>query len=154
MKDLIPWGRSRALARGGESTAFPFLSLHRDMNRLFDDAFRTFGFNGGWPSVEVSDHGKELHVTAELPGLEEKDVNVEIDEGVLTISGEKRTEVEDEKRRYSERSYGRFERRLALPDDVDEDNVKAAFKNGVLTLTLPKSDRARQNVKRIPVNGG
>jgi HSP20 family protein len=164
MRDLIPWNRDRDVSvRRGED--HPFLTLHREMNRLFDDAFRGFDltpFNsdrffdrmGGsnWPSVEVSETGKEIKVTAELPGLDEKDVHVELANGVLAIAGEKRTETEDKDRRFSERSYGRFERRIAV-DDVDEDKISAAFKNGVLTVTLPKVAQAQAKVKRIAING-
>ena len=156
MRDLIPWARSRTPARYEEPS--PFLSLHRDRNRLFDDVFRNFGLIGefaprglAWPSVEVSDHDKEIRVTAEVAGLEEGDIEIDIESGVLTLRGEKRTEIEDKDRRYTERSYGRFERKIALPAEVDEDRARATFKNGVLTVTLPKTERARQNAKRIPV---
>jgi HSP20 family protein len=123
MRDLIPWGRSRTPQRYGEQRwedGSPFLTLRREMDRLFDEAFRGFGFGGefalsrgglglGWPHVEIADRDKEIRVTAELPGLEEKDVEIQVDDDVLTIRGEKRTEADDEDRRYSERSYGRFE---------------------------------------------
>jgi HSP20 family protein len=162
MRDLIPWGRSRAPARyddrAHEGGVSPFFTLRREMDRLFDDAFRGFGLssfggNGiGWPHVEVVEQDKEVRVTAELPGLEEKDVEVQVDDNVLTLRGEKRTEVDDDDRRYSERYYGRFERRIALPAEVDEERANATFRNGVLTVTLPKTERARQNVKRIPIS--
>ena len=92
-----------------------------------------------------------MRITAELPGLEEKDVSLEIANGVLSISGEKKSESEDKDRRFSERYYGRFERRIPLRD-VDEDKASASFKNGVLTVTLPKSSEARENVRRIAIN--
>jgi HSP20 family protein len=113
--------------------------------RLFD---RTFG----WPDIEVSETDKEVKVTAELPGLEEKDVSVELANGVLVIKGEKRAETEDKDRLFSERYYGRFERRIPV-DDIEADNVDASFKSGVLTVTLPKSARAQEKVKRIAING-
>jgi len=94
-----------------------------------------------------------VKVTAELPGLEEKDIQVELANGVLAISGEKKTESEDKDRRFSERYYGRFERRIPV-DDVEPDKVKASFKNGVLTVTLPKSPSAQEKVKRIAINRG
>jgi HSP20 family protein len=87
------------------------------MNRLFDDTLRGFGpprfagaFGGDWngPSLEVSDHENEVRITAELPGLEQKDIELAIADDVLTLSGEKRAEIDDKDRRYSERSYGRF----------------------------------------------
>ena len=167
VRDLIPWGRSGTSAptRYGEG-ADPFVTLRREMDRLFDDAFRSFGvpslgfgrdegwpsLRGGWPSVEVSETDKDVKVTAELPGLEEKDVEVLLADGALTIRGEKKSETEDKDRHYSERYYGRFERRVALPAEVDEDKVQASFKNGVLTVTMPKSAKAQERVKRIPLN--
>jgi HSP20 family protein len=100
----------------------------------------------------VSENDKEVRVTAELPGLEEKDVEVQLSNGVLAIKGEKRTETEDNDRLFSERFYGRFERRIPV-DDIDEDKVNASFGNGVLVVTLPRSAEAQRNVKRIAING-
>ncbi len=163
MRDLIPWNRGRDVSvRRGEDN--PFLTLHREMNRLFDDVFRGFDLApfasdrsfdrlmSNWPSVEVSETDKEIKVSAELPGLDEKDVKVELANGVLAISGEKKTESEDKDRLFSERYYGRFERRIPV-EDVEQDKVSAAFKNGVLTVTLPKSPQAETKVKRIAING-
>jgi HSP20 family protein len=159
IRDLIPWNRGRDVAvRRGED---PFLTLHREMNRLFDEVFRGFDLSpfgshrffdrGGWPNIEVSETDKEVKVIAELPGLDEKDVQVELADGVLAIRGERRTETEDKDRLFTERFYGRFERRIPV-DDVDEDKVSASFKKGVLTVTLPKSPQARSNVKRIAIS--
>ena len=165
IRDLVPWsnrGREMSTRRGEQD--HPFLTLHREMNRLFDDAFRGFDLNplgtdrffnramGGWPSIEVSETDKEVKVTAELPGLEDKDVEVEFANGELAIRGEKQTETEDKDRLFSERYYGRFERRIPV-EDVEYDKVSASFKNGVLTITLPKSSDAQQKVKRIAING-
>ena len=158
VRDLIPWGRGREVsARRGEDLN-PFLALHREMNRLFDDVFRgfdmaPFGSNRmleggmGWPNIEVSDTDREVKVTAEPPGLEDKDVQVELANGVLSIKGEKKTETEDKDRLFSERYYGRFERRIPV-EDADEDKVSASFRNGVLTVTLPKTAQAQRQVKR------
>ena len=166
VRDLIPWARDNgsrvpALFRDGERD--PFLSLHREVNRLFDDVFRGFGSGlpslagdsafgrGGWPSVEISDGEKEIKVTAEVPGLEEKDIEVLLDDGVLTLRGEKRSETEDKDRQFSERYYGRFERRIPVGYEVKEDEVEARFKNGVLTVTLPKTEKAQSQAKRIAI---
>ena len=165
MRYLIPWsrggGRDVSVHRGEDN---PFLTLHREMNRLFDDVFRGFDISpfgsdrffdrvgGNWPSVEVSETDKEIRVTAELPGLEEKDVQVQLANGVLAISGEKKTETEDNDRLFSERYYGRFERRIPV-EDVDEEKISAAFKNGVLTVMMPKVAQAQSKVKRIAING-
>jgi HSP20 family protein len=100
----------------------------------------------------VSETAKEVKVTADLPGLEQKDVSVELTGGMLTISGEKKRETEDKERRFSERFYGRFERVIPV-DDIEADKVDASFKNGVLTVTLPKSPTAKDKVKKIPIKG-
>jgi HSP20 family protein len=158
LRDLIPRNNGSREVSMHRNEPNPFLALHREMNRLFDDAFRSFDvapFSSqamGWPNVEVNETGNEVKVIAELPGLEEKDVNLELRDGLLTISGEKRSETEDKERRFSERCYGRFERSVPV-NDVDQDKVEASFKNGVLTVTLPKLPTAQQKVKRIAING-
>ena len=161
IKDLIPWNnRGREVGIRREADVHPFFALHREMNRMFDDVFRGFdlapfgstrGLTGlGWPQIDIDETDKEVRITAELPGLDEKDVSLEIAHGVLSIAGEKKSESEDKARRFSERYYGRFERRIPL-EDVDEDKVSATFKNGVLTITVPKSAEAK-NVRRIAIN--
>lgn len=160
LRDLVPWNNGpRNVAAQRNETAHPFLALHREMNRMFDEAFRSFdtGLFGssatmGWPSVELNETDKEVKVVAELPGLDQNDVEIELSDGVLTISGEKKSETEDKQRRFSERYYGRFERRIPI-DDVDQDKVAASFRNGVLTVTLPKLPAAERKVKRIAING-
>jgi HSP20 family protein len=157
VRDLVPWNRGRDVTvRRGEE-ANPFLALHREMNRLFDDVFRGFDVTPfertiGWPNIEVSDTDKEMKVTAELPGLDEEDVELELANGVLAIKGEKKTETEDKDRLFSERYYGRFERRIPV-EDIDEEKVSASFRNGVLTVTLPKTAQAQRQVKRIAIKG-
>ncbi|SMF59356.1 HSP20 family protein [Xaviernesmea oryzae] len=165
VRDLIPWNRNNGNQIPGllrDDDRDPFLSLHREVNRLFDDVFRGLGtslpsfgngsaFSTGWPNVEISDTDKEIKVTAEVPGLEEKDIEVLLNDGVLTLRGEKRSETEDKDRQFSERYYGRFERRIPLGVEVKDDQVEARFKNGVLTVTLPKSEKAQSQVKRIAI---
>ena len=134
------------------------------MNRLFDDAFRSFdvgplgfgdrplGRNLDWPSIEVSEAANEVKISAELPGLDEKDVDINLADGVLMIRGEKKTETEDKDRLFSERYYGRFERRIPV-EGIDVDKANASFKNGVLTVTLPRLPTATSNIRRIAING-
>jgi HSP20 family protein len=161
IRDLVPWTKGQQLPTGREPFD-PFLTLHREMNRLFDDVFRGFGPLGRagnplmkgqftWPRLELSETDKVVTVSAELPGLGEKDVQVEIANGVLSIRGEKKAERSDESKFVTERYYGAFARQTPL-DGVEEGKAKADFKNGVLTVTIPKSERSSSNVKRIAVN--
>ena len=170
----------------------PFMSLHREMNRLFDDAFRGmvppgqggqgaqagamaqagqgpagqelagqdfagqgFGRQALAPSMDVSETEKELRITAELPGVGERDVEVTLNDDVLTIRGEKKFERKDETENYHfvERSYGTFQRSLRIPYPVNPDEVRASFDNGVLTVTLPKT-QAQEKSRRIEVRSG
>ena len=160
MRDLIPWGRDRNVpsSSSGEN-ANPFLALHREMNRIFDDFARGFDlptlsgrWSGGWPHVEVSDNDDEVKVVAELPGLDEKDIDVSLQEGMLTIKGEKKSENQNAV--YSERWHGQFERAVRLGPDVDPDRVSASFKNGVLTVTAQKRPQAQRQTRRIEVKSG
>lgn len=159
IRDLIPWTKTQALAPTRESFD-PFLTLHREMNRLFDDVFRGFGGTGlsqlmegrfGWPKIEINETDKALTISAELPGMTDKDVQIEIANGVLILRGEKKAERNGDGRYFTERYYGAFERQIPL-DDVQEDKVEASFKNGVLTISAPKSDTPRAGVRQIAIN--
>jgi HSP20 family protein len=161
---LSPFGFGGVGERGAGSD--PFLSLHREMNRLFDDVLRgTFGVpsregqggQGGtlMPHIDVSETDKELKIRAELPGVTEKDVEVTLNDDVLTIRGEKKVERTNEQENYHfvERSYGTFQRSLRVPYQVEPDQVQARFEHGVLTVTLPKSEQ-QQRSRRIQVQAG
>ena len=162
VKALIPWNRGREVkVHRGDDMIPPFVLRH-ELNRMFDGAFRSFdlapfGFDRtfddmlAWPKLELSENDKEVVVTAELPGLEANDVAVKLANGVLAIKGEKKTETEDKERLFSERYYGRFERRIPI-DDIDEEKVSASFRNGVLTVTLPKSAEALKKIRCIAVD--
>jgi HSP20 family protein len=161
LTDLVPWARNRSpatqrLSEEGDS----FLALHREINRMFDDFARGFGLglpmrvggSGGWPHVEVSETDREVKVVAELPGMDQKDVEASLAEGVLTLKGEKKSE--NSGALYSERWHGLFQRSLQVGPDVDPEKVDAGFKNGVLTVTLAKRPEAQSQVKRIPISNG
>jgi HSP20 family protein len=132
------------------------------MNRLFDQFFEGFDLgpfarHGGWesvamPKVDVAETDEAIHVTAELPGMKEEDVEVTLSDGQLTLRGEKKAEQEDSGKNYHrvERSYGSFHRSIPLPSQVDESKVEAAFRDGVLSVTLPKTQTAVEG-KKIPV---
>jgi HSP20 family protein len=164
IRDLLPWkGQGQDLApRQEERFDHPVMSLHRDINRLFDDMLRgfsmpslpSFGRSLGWPRIELSENDSEIRVTAELPGMEEKDIEISLNDHQLVIRGEKKSEISDEERGYSERSYGRFERRIGLPTQIDEDKIEAAFRNGVLIVTVPRTAEAVKGRKTIPINTG
>jgi HSP20 family protein len=152
LKSLIPFGRDRTVA--GSSN--PFMSLQREIDRLFDDFSRgmpAFGNTGAglMPSMDVTETDNEIEITAELPGLEEKDVQINVADNLLTIRGEKKTEKEEKDKNYRlvERSYGEFERTLELPDGVNADAIKASIAKGVLTVTVPKPAPAQ--AKKIEV---
>jgi HSP20 family protein len=153
LRSLIPVGRDRVARREGN----PFIGLHREMDRLFDDFTRgwpTFGRT--WPAgtfayeptlvpamvptMDITETEKEIEITAELPGLEEKDVEVNVSNNVLTIRGEKKAEKAEKDKDYhlTERSYGSFARTLELPAGVEPEMIKASIANGVLKVTIPK----------------
>ncbi len=163
-RDLTPWSR-------GVPTTFadPFSSFRREMDRLFDDFFTPSGEGRSFaapsqaasqamlrPSIDVEETDQAYVVSAELPGLAEQDIELNLHENTLTLRGEKRAERKEEKggRRYAERSYGRFERTIPFPTEVDADRVDASFRNGVLTVTLPKNEKAREKARRIEVRAG
>jgi HSP20 family protein len=150
----------------GFGGADPFLTLHREMNRLFDDVMRGGGVATGGqgssesgvllaPQMDVTETDKEVRIKAELPGVTDNDVQVSLDENVLTIRAEKRQERRDEREgvHFSERTFGTFQRSLRLPFQVNPDQVRARFENGVLTVTLPKA-QPQERSRRIQVQGG
>lgn len=163
IKDLIPWGRDKdEVSRRSDDKENPLMSLQQDINRVFDNFWHRFdrpfgGSNGllsvGTPSTDISDSDDEIEVSVELPGMDEKDIEVSLTRDVLTIRGEKKAEKEEKKKGYylSERSYGSFYRSVPLPPGVDTDKAKAEFKKGLLTVTLPKTAEAQAQVKRIEV---
>jgi HSP20 family protein len=125
---------------------------------LLDDLFRDWQPStrrqGCVPAIDVAEDEKHYAITVEIPGVKKEDVQVEIHEGMLTIRGEKKSEREekDERRRYVERSYGSFSRSFSLPTDADGDRVEASFKDGILTITIPKT--AESKPQTVAIKGG
>ncbi|MHA1134650.1 MAG: Hsp20/alpha crystallin family protein [Alphaproteobacteria bacterium] len=151
----------------------PLSTLRREFDRLFDDFSAASGQRPGgmlsaepfWggefglaqaPAVDIVEHDKSYQVTAELPGMEEKDIDVKFADGVLTIKGEKKEESEEKQKDYyhSERRFGAFQRSFRVPDGVEPDKIEATVKNGVLKVLLPKSDDARKREKKIEIKKG
>ena len=135
------------------TTGAPIFGLRREIDRLFDD---TFAHNAGsfTPAVDIKENDKEIRLEVELPGLRPEDVEITAENGVLTVRGEKqeeRKEGEDNRYQVVERVYGTFLRTFQLPQGVDEDQIKAEFNNGVLSLHIPKA--ALPQPKRIEIGG-
>ena len=137
----------------------PLSRLRTEVDRLFDDfPFRLPSLRLGLgaamaPALEMTETKKAYKISAELPGIDSDAVEVSVDNGMLRISGEKKEEREEDEEGYrlSERSYGAFERILSLPDGVDSSRIKARCRNGVLTITIPKDEKAARNARRITV---
>ena len=156
----------------GFATWRPFETLRHEIDRLFEDFddgmwrsrfgrpmfdLQPFWSRGStWtavPAVDIAETDKAYEITAELAGMDEKNIEVKFADGVLTIRGEKKDEKEEKKKDYylSERRYGSFQRSFAVPDGVDTDKIEAHFKNGVLTVTLPKTVQAQKSEKKIAI---
>ncbi len=164
----------KAAARGvAQHGRRPFESLRREIDHLFEDFDRSFlrqPARRSWldlepllaraaanleaePAVDIVENEKAYEITAELPGMDEKNIEVKLSNGSLTIRGEKQQEREEKRRGYylHERSFGTFERAFNLPEGVDADKIEASFKKGVLTVTLPKRPEAIRPEKKIQV---
>ncbi len=163
-KEVAPKVPAGAQIESRREWEYPFGAFQREMNKLFDDFFGGFDLSP-WapaerrlaasftPHIDISETDKEIKVSAELPGMDEKDVEVSLTRDTLTVKGEKKQETEDKGKDYyrTERSYGAFTRSIALPIEVDTEKVQANFNKGVLTITLPKTAKAIQETKKLPV---
>jgi HSP20 family protein len=172
-KILTPWNwfkKEEEQTSGIQNTLpitreYPLSRIHQEIDQLFEDFFRGSRVSpfrqidqtwvGGMmlPKVDIAEGSKHYTITVEVPGVEEKDMDVTIADGTLTIRGEKRHEQENHDRQYHrvERSYGAFQRVISLPNDSKEDAVEAKFKNGILTLTVPKNPGAKSTGRKIAI---
>lgn len=160
LRDLIP-STQRSLTRFG---ADPIVGFRKAMDRLFEDFNNDFeelaptsrgqSLLSFTPRLDLEEKDDKIVLTAELPGLTEKDVQVEVNKDYLTVKGEKKCAREEKNKNsfFSERTYGAFERTIRLPAEILKDKIDAAVKDGVLTVTLPKSPEAKKDVKQIPVH--
>lgn len=159
LRDLVPWKRdTEPLAE--RDLEFPLKRLHWGINSLFDDFLESLDWpvvaEGGvlTPRIDVSETDKEVTVTAEMPGLDEKNIDISLERNSLIIRGEKQTEKKSKEKRYSqvERTYNSFYRAIPLPYEVDDKKVNATYKKGILTVQLPISARASKEHKRIEIH--
>ena len=164
-RSLTPFRRPRS--QGGDNLpADPFYRLQNEMNRLFEDAFQGFGQGFGAfgatptaatalsPRLDIKETDKKFKILVELPGVDEDDLDVDLSDNVLTIRGEKKLEREEEGKggyHLMERAYGAFTRSIPLGFEIDPDAVEARFKNGVLTIELPKPPELESRTKKIAI---
>ena len=162
-KSLTPWrGKSQSHSTRDDELD-PFVALRREMDRMFDEFFNTFGARslrplagggqGLTPTIDVRETDKDVVVTAELPGLDQKDFDVTLSGDILSIRGEKKVEQEhkDGDRNYLERQFGAFSRSLWLPFEVKDEEVDARYDKGVLTIRVPKPADAQKTARRIEI---
>lgn len=181
MKKLAPWnwqkhedrekGKTVPTRSGSQMEGHPLFPLHHEIDRLFTDAFRGFSdfpFGLGrelatlapstWlqPTMDIAATEKEYTVTLELPGVDEKEIHLEITADTLKIEGEKKQEKEEKEKNYYrvERSYGSFLRTLSLPDDADRDAIQATFKQGVMKISIPRKTPPKPESKKIEIKAG
>jgi len=162
---MMPWTHSRSLSRyGGDDVGFP--AIEERMSRLIDEFFHDWG-QEPWagsqrtrmvtPCIDVLEREKEFVVSAELPGMECKDIDLTFSHNTLTLCGEKKCECEEGKEETGyyrrERSYGCFQRTVVLPTEIDVDHADAHFANGILTVTLPKTPEEVESSKHIEIKG-
>jgi HSP20 family protein len=164
-RSLTPfeWG---SLAPRGAFGAESFSALHREMDRLFDSFLRDYGVPGlasaegsslmAAPKIDVSETDREIRIEAELPGVKEDDIEVELADDLLTIRGEKKAERQEGQKGYhmKERTYGSFSRAMRLPFSADPEQIKASFDSGVLTVTVAKPHEAKGQARKIEIGGG
>lgn len=161
-RSLIPWRRRRETDLDVWRQRDPFLRMQEDMDRMFDSFFERPGAlstaraEGFWPSLDVYETEKEITIQAELPGIDEKEINLSLNRNVLTIRGKKESEEEEKGKSYyrRERSYGEFQRSIELPEGIDEDKIDATYEKGILKVVVPKSEESMSISKRIQIKKG
>jgi len=155
---LIPWRSKSQPLPQRDDFLDPILSLRREIDRMFDEIFDGFGGSAFRstslrPAIDMTENEKELVISADLPGLDEKDLEVSLAGDVLTIKGEKKAEHEERNggHYYVERRFGSFSRSVRLPFEVDDQQVEATYDKGVLTIRVPKPAELQKSVRRIPI---
>ncbi|MGB3974858.1 MAG: Hsp20/alpha crystallin family protein [bacterium] len=177
---LVPWNwfnkeeereESRFPVRRKDLAGYfglPIMQIHKEIDRVFDEIFGGFGFADksaaeSWdtlmpsalfkPNLDISETDKEYSITVELPGVDEKNIELELIENTLKIRGEKKQETEKKDKNYHcvERSYGSFQRSLTLPEDADQEAIRAEYKNGIMTISIPRKPELKPESKKIEI---
>jgi HSP20 family protein len=180
IKKLAPWnwfkkeedqeGKMLPVRRQETQTfhSDPFVQIRQEIDRLFDTAFRGFGFPStgfgrehtpmaqtDWlkPTLDIGASEKEYTISVELPGVDEKEVQLELINDTLKIKGEKKQQKEEKEKNYyrMERSYGSFQRMLSLPEDADQEKIHAVYKNGIMEITIPRKAAPKTEAKQIEI---
>lgn len=178
VSNLVPWNwfkheeRQTPDVQRNDSPADPLMRMHQEMDRLFDQTFRAAGMPSLFdrppgvstsseallrPSVDITEHDDAYEISVEVPGIKEDDIQLSLENHSLVVSGEKRNEYEDrddDKVHFVERSYGRFQRVLALPEDARAEDAKANFRDGVLKITLPRDPSQQRERRHIEIESG
>jgi HSP20 family protein len=167
ISDLLPWNREKEKYALQKRDEFDPLDMQREMNQMIETFFEapfTPAHMRRWldedtsftPRVDVSESETEISIRADLPGMEEKDIHLTVESNTLTISGEKQMEKEEKERTFHrvERRFGSFTRTIGLPESMDYERIHASFKNGVLTVKIPKPESTVTQRKRIPIKAG
>jgi HSP20 family protein len=159
-REMTPWHHQRDLVPRFEG----YWPVRRALESMLDDFFQGFPREGivselletaGRPRIDMEETDEAYRLSAEMPGIDEKDIDVSVTGNILTIRGERREEKTEEREGHTicrERRYGTFERSISLPIEVDMDNISASYRNGVLHLEMPKSEQAREKVKKIKLH--
>ncbi|AKI97320.1 Hsp20/alpha crystallin family protein [Kosmotoga pacifica] len=146
--------------REGVNSLFkPFEELHREIDRLFDEAFRGLGTGnkrteGFLPEVDIYETDDSIVIEMDVPGIKKNDLKIKLEDGILTISGEKKYEKKEKSKSYHliERGFGSFSRSFRVPDTIDHTKIKANYDNGVLKIELPKKEEAKKEAVEIKID--
>lgn len=162
-KSLIPWN-SKKESKDISSPTDSFFGLRRELDRVFDSFFSDFdrfpsltnwdtSLTSFRPKINLSETDKEIKIEAELPGMDEKDIEVTLKNNTLILKGEKKYKNEQKKDdyHYVESSYGSFTRAIELPEEIDQEKIEANFKNGLMSITIPKVEKPQSTAKKIEV---
>jgi len=163
-KNLFPIQPNSYNKHDHHNTDYPFFTIGKDMNEFLNPLNSDFFGNSfidfrplkqdRFPKVDIAETKDNFLITADLPGIDEKNVNITLDDGIITIKGEKKTDTEDKQGEFysRERSYGAFQRSFEVPETIDENKIDASFYNGVLKVKIPKTPEAKKEVKKILIN--